>query len=431
MPAGAARSYEVAPSAARLTSSLRDIGYDFRTAIADLVDNSIAAEASRVDIDVEFEGEDSWVSIADDGLGMTANGVSEALRLGSRRQYEIGELGRYGLGLKTASLSQCRCLTVVTRRSPVNRVITRRSLDLDVIAEWDRFMVVEHPPTPAVEKAAERLQQGTGTVVVWERLDRVLPENRPEGGWARRRMTQHAVRLREHLGMVFHRMLEGVGRQQPLTITVNGEKVEPWNPFATGEPATRALPPQTFEITVGDVTGSVRLQAFVLPPRDKFSSLDEFERMAGPMKWNRQQGMYIYRANRLVQWGGWAGVRAIDEHTKLARVALDFDTDLDSAFNINVAKMRVSIPTPLRQMLERPLHEVCTRANFAYRNTSCRSGQGKVSEVPRGKESGGPAVGMAFRMAALELGRLDVLDEIVALIKSRDPEMVRSLGLAD
>ena len=106
----------ITPSAARLTESLRDIGYDFASAVADIVDNSIMAGASRVEILIEFDGTDSAVFVADDGRGMTANGLLEALRYGTRRTYSRGDLGRYGLGLKTASLSQCRSVTVVTRQ---------------------------------------------------------------------------------------------------------------------------------------------------------------------------------------------------------------------------------------------------------------------------------------------------------------------------
>ena len=115
------------------------------------------------------------------------------------------------------------------------------------------------------------------------------------------------------------------------------------------------------------------MQRFILPSRDQFSSADQFEKLSGPLNWNRQQGLYIYRAGRLVQWGGWNGIRGIDEHTKLARAALDFDTDLDSVFNINVAKMRVTIPPQLRQMLERPINELCGQADDAYRKTSRRA----------------------------------------------------------
>src|SRR6516165_9940588 len=138
-----ARSAGITPSAARLTESLRDIGYDFPSAVADVVDNSVMAGASRVDILIEFDGADSWVSVADDGCGMTANGLVEALRYGTRRTYARGDLGRYGLGLKTASLSQCRSVTVVTRSSTAANRVSARMLDLDLIAEWDEWLVVE------------------------------------------------------------------------------------------------------------------------------------------------------------------------------------------------------------------------------------------------------------------------------------------------
>lgn len=420
-------THEVTPSASRLTESLRDIGYDFPTAIADLVDNSVAAGASTVNIEIQFEGTESYVSIVDDGHGMTANALVEALRYGTRRSYQRGDLGRYGLGLKTAPLSQCRRVTVVSRRSKVNRVISRRSLDLDLIAEWDRWLIAELPPTAPVGAAIDALQEGHGTAVVWEKLDRVLPSSRPDGGWAKRRLGTLATKTAQHLGMVFHRFLEDSGERQ-LVITVNGEKVQPWNPFAVREPSTVALPKQEFEVPTEQGTGVVALSRFVLPPRDKFSSPSEFERLSGPHKWNRQQGLYIYRSNRLVQWGGWSGLRAIDEHTKLARAALDFDTDLDDHFHINVAKMRVSVPAVLRQMLERPIHELCVRADDAYRKSG--RWQAESTKTKSEPKSAIPATaGLALQAAALELGHVQPLREIISLLGQRDPELVHSLGL--
>jgi hypothetical protein len=421
------RSFEVPPSAARLTASLRDIGYDFPTAVADIVDNSVAAGATRVDIDIEFDGHGSFVSIADDGVGMTANGLIEALRYGTRRDYALSDQGRYGLGLKTAPLSQCRSVTIVTRRSEVNRVITRRTLDLDLVQEWDSWLVVEAEPTMAVQRAMERLSGGPGTVVVWEKLDRILPEQHPEGGWARRRLITLSGRLSEHLAMVFHRFLEGTADGRRLTISVNGEKVRPWNPFAPNEPFTKSLPVQSYEVAVGDFTGEVRLNPHVLPPRDRFSSASEFERLSGPLKWNRQQGIYAYRADRLVQWGGWNGLRGIDEHTKLARVALEFNTDLDELFHINVAKMRIAIPSQLRQMLERPIHELCVMADDAYRKTAKRD----TKQLSAAARPAGPvaSVGLAMNSAAMELGHTKVLREILALMRERDPEVLRLMGL--
>src|SRR6184192_3049778 len=108
---------EVIPAAGRLVGSLRDMGYEFATAVADLVDNSIEAGATVVTVDIEFEGENSWVRIADNGAGMTSAALREAMRYGSSREYSANDLGKFGLGLKVASLSQCQRLTVASRRT--------------------------------------------------------------------------------------------------------------------------------------------------------------------------------------------------------------------------------------------------------------------------------------------------------------------------
>jgi len=247
----------VTPSAARLTDSLRDIGYDFSSAIADLVDNSITAEATEVNVVIEFDGEASRVFISDNGRGMTVNGLTEAMRFGSRRKYGTGDLGRYGLGLKTASLSQGRCLTVVTRTSTGRRVIQTRQLDLDLIAEFDDWLVIEPDRTEVVERAWNLLEDAPGTVVIWEKLDRVVPSKNASGGWARRRFETLQHKASDHLAMVFHKFLSGEVGGERLVITVNGQKLVPWDPFARSESATKELAEQVFEIEHGDAAGEV------------------------------------------------------------------------------------------------------------------------------------------------------------------------------
>jgi len=427
--------FVVTPSAARLTQSLRDIGYDFPSAVADIVDNSLAAGAARVEINIEFDGADSRVFIADDGVGMTPLSLTEALRYGTRRVYAHGDLGRYGLGLKTASLSQCRCVTVVSRRHTATARTTARMLDLDVVEDWDDWLVLDPERDRDFHRATALLSDGGGTVVLWRDLDRVLPERKPDGGWARRRLETLASRTAEHLAMVFHRYLEGTAGKG-LTVTVNGEKIPPWNPFAPEEPARMQLPPLEFEVVVGRRAGVVKLDRYVLPAKDAFRDPEGFERLSGPLKWNRQQGLYVYRADRLVQWGGWAGIRAIDEHTKLARAALSFDTDLDSAFNIDVAKMRITIPPQLRQMLEQPVNELCIRSDSAYRKTatadSPRSDGVQRNENTK-RESRphepSPVAGLALRSAAMQAGEYAAFRRIVAALQEHAPEVAQSLGL--
>lgn len=426
-----AKPVDVTPSARRLTGSLRDIGYDFVAALADVVDNSVAADASTVDIEIVFDGPKSYVLIADDGAGMTESELMEALRFGTRREYQLGELGRYGLGLKTASISQCRRLTVATRRSLNYRRLALKTLDLDHIDRTDRWQVVDPPNDSRVYRCMEWLGDGPGTVIFWEHLDRVLPDRRPEGGWARRRLEHVAEQSREYLGMVFHRFLEGeTDRETPLAISVNGEKVRPWNPFAPLEDRRKELPIQSFEVSVGDVYGQVVLHRYILPPRDLFSSLVEFDRMSGPQKWNRQQGLYIYRADRLIQHGGWAGIRAVDEHTKFARASIDFQTDLDSLFKINVAKMRVLIPTEVRGLIERPIHDLCHSADAVYRRDPegrSKTRAGGDDDSPRSKLDVAN-VGACLMAAALEAGEHQALTRIMERLQAVDPDLAGALG---
>lgn len=433
--------FSVPPSAARLTGSLRDIGYDFHTAVADLVDNSIAAGGRRVGVELVFEPRKSYVLIWDDGRGMGPTEMLEALRFGSRRDYRRNELGRFGLGLKTGSFSQCRRLTVVSRKAPSRPTFHVRTLDLDFIARDDSWAVLADEQSDAIDHAKQILSDGPGTVVVWENLDRVLPDRYAESGWGRRRLRSLATKTAEHLSMVFHRFLAGANGLDQVTISVNqinadtGDpsvqlKLEDWDPFATSEPHTQILPAEIFEVETADGASEIKFSGYVLPPRDRFSSPGQFERLSGPLKWNRQQGLYIYRANRLVQYGGWNGLRGIDEHTKLARASIDFDTDLDETFQINVAKMSVVLPATLKNMLERPIHELCVRADAAYRQAAStgapRRGSGKSTSVD------GVAlreVGVALKAALFESTDLEGFRLALDRLKERHPELARALDL--
>lgn len=421
-----------APSAARLTSSLRDIGYDFVSAVADLIDNSISAGATDVAVEIEFAGPDSVVYVADNGSGLNARGMMEALRFGSRRTYESGDLGRYGLGLKTASLSQARCVTVVSRPADRKRPLWR-SLDLDLIAQLDEWVLAENPRDHAVEKSEEMLGTGTGTVVVWQNLDRVLPASGAHGGWAKRRFEVLADKTKQHLAMVFHRFLTGESGAPRISMRVNGDKVHAWDPFVRHEPGTQQLTNQQFELESATGVGEVELRRYILPGKKTFSTLGAFDEAAGPLNWNRQQGLYIYRENRLVQWGSWAGTRGIDEHTKLARASLDFGSNLDEVFNINVAKMRVSVPAQLKQMLDRPVSELCILADRVYRrqdaDADADADYDVVDRDQKAPVSGALSeVGLALKSAAIQSGEYDGFRSIMRVMSEQHPELARGLG---
>ena len=165
---------ELAPRASALAESLRDMGYSLRTALADVIDNSIAAGARNIDLLADTHEEIPAIGVLDDGSGMTQYELFEAMRPGSQSPLELrdaDDLGRFGLGLKTASFSQCRRLTVLTKKDGVPSCA---SWDLDTVAARDKWVVeVPDPSGLAGIRWADRLD-GDGTLVVWEKLDRLI-----------------------------------------------------------------------------------------------------------------------------------------------------------------------------------------------------------------------------------------------------------------
>lgn len=362
------RRTTVIPSAARLMTSLRDIGYDLPSAVADLVDNSVDAGATVIAIEVCRKGGSSFIRVVDNGRGMTERGLDEAMRYGSRRSYDGRDLGKFGLGLKTASLSQCRQLTVATRTTDRGRIRIRR-WDLDDVRQRDAWELERLVPSECPRYLIDPIRAAPGTVVLWEKLDRILAYSRPDGEHATRALESMSDSIAEHLSMVFHRFLAGqTSDGRKLAILFNGEPLSPWDPFARTEPATRQLAEQSLYIEHAGSMYVLTVRPYVLPSQVQFSSADAHTAASGPRKWNSQQGFYIYRGDRMIQSGGWNRLRTIDEHSKLARIALDVPGALEDLFQINVAKMRVVIPEAVRPQLRALAAGVVNMAQEAYRH---------------------------------------------------------------
>jgi anti-sigma regulatory factor (Ser/Thr protein kinase) len=449
--AKARKTAEVLPSARRLVNSLRDLGYQVAEAVADLVDNSIAAGAHSIEISIHFDGQDSWIRIADDGRGMGAGEITEAMRYGAARSYEYDDLGKFGLGLKTASMSQCRRLTVASRTSKSKARMEVRQLDLDYVERTDAWDVLILRSDERPEAATEPLLSHRGTVILWQVLDRILTYADPSGGWAKKHLLELAQRIEEHLAMVFHRFLAGEVPRKKLRITLNGNAVEPWDPFARAENATQALKTTEYELNTPAGSGIVRMDPYILPPKASFSSEAAWRRQSGPANWNYQQGLYIYRANRLIQSGGWSRIRTIDEHTKLSRIALFFNPELDAAFGINVAKMRVKLPSELKVQIEDAVSVAARQARDTYDakpDTPKKAGnrqQGKAAspggswaapgdaKVPlRGSSEplveAGRVQREAIENAAAVAEESAALKRIVGALRRETPRVARQLG---
>lgn len=365
---------QLIPSAKRLIKSLRDMGYDFSQAVADIVDNSVEANATVIAIDVEFDGDRSWLRIADNGKGMRPEELREAMRYGAKREYEEDDLGKFGLGLKTASMSQCQCLSVASRWNPERADVSAYSWDLKHIERTNRWEIL--PADKEFAPLRMPLKDTTGTVVLWQRLDRILGYKLPYGEMSRKRLGQMCREIETHLAMVFHKFLTGEVRKRRLKILVNGNEVLPWDPFCRAEMNTKALQQVRLQVEEEGIKGEVIFDPFVLPPQDGFSTPDAFRMASGPANWNQQQGFYIYRAGRMIQSGGWSNLRAPDEHTKLARIAVSFTPELDEAFKINVAKMRVQLPASIRNDVKQVVTLVAKMARDVYDRKNPRNANG-------------------------------------------------------
>ena len=362
-------SFEYAePPAAAMVEALRGIGYNAKTAIADLIDNSLAAGSATVWIDFHWDGADSFVTILDDGRGMSEDELRQAMRPGSRNPLETRhptDLGRFGLGLKTASFSQCRRLTVASK--PASGVVSIRRWDLDYVVAHNEWRLLVGPSDGSATHCDIVSGLDHGTLVLWERLDRLVGEADPADEEAQKRFRELADEVRDHLGMVFHRFLEG--SRPTLRVFINGRghehRVEAWDPFLENHPATISTPVES--IPFG--SGQIELRGFVLPHKDKLGEAAH-RAASGPAGWNAQQGFYVYRNRRLLVPGSWLDLGwAKEEHYKLARICLDIPNTMDTDWKIDVRKATARPPSAVRKRLKDLAERVRKQARevFAHR----------------------------------------------------------------
>lgn len=355
-----------------MVESMRAFGYTPETAIADLIDNSVAAGAQNVWIKFWWAGGDSYISIRDDGRGMTEPVLFEAMRLGTIGPLEARsavDLGRFGLGLKTASFSQCRRLTVATRSEDAQPAVRR--WDLDYVQQTNEWRLLKTPAAGSDGRLWERGDDAVGTTVLWEQMDRLVDAACPT---ADARAHDHFLRtiadVTDHLGMVFHRMLQGP--RPSLRIWIDGGGmggpvgVKPWDPFLEAHPATTCVG----EERIPFAGGHVLLKGFVLPHKSHFGP-GEHERAGGPGGWNARQGFYVYRNERLVVPGSWLGIGSDrpwtrEEHYKLARIRIDFPNSMDLEWQLDVKKSDARPPAELRDRLKVLALQVRSKAKEVY-----------------------------------------------------------------
>ncbi|SEB20579.1 ATP-binding protein [Pedobacter hartonius] len=330
----------VDPNVGNFIESIRDIGYSFEVAVADLIDNSITAGASQVSIHLTPVPQIRFAML-DNGTGMSESELREAMRLATKNPKDTrkkNDLGRFGLGLKTASFSQCRKLTVVSKK---DSQISSKQWDLDYISEKNQWLLKTPEDILDLPLLAELKSQKSGTLVCWETIDRCEKSE----------LTSVIDQVRKHLALVFHRFLEGADKLS-IKISLNNNGIKPFNPFNLNHPATQQLSLERIKIHSSEVT----VQPFILPHHSKLSQ-QEYEHYATEEGYIRSQGFYLYRENRILVYGTWWGLhKTVDAH-KLVRIKIDIPNDMDHYWGIDIKKSTAKpadlVKTNLKRIISR------------------------------------------------------------------------------
>lgn len=373
---------EVIQPSVDLLESMRSVGYSLEAAVADLLDNSITATARNIVIDADVV-DGKYVAVLDDGWGMSSEVAREALRLaGATGDRDASDLGRFGLGLKTASLSQARCLTVATKR---NEIVTTLRWDIDFVRDSGEWLlnVLDETDACTLPLWAELNAQSSGTLVVWNNLDLLLGDTRSPGAF----LAERLAGVRSSLALVFHRFL--ADRRDRLNIAVNGITLRPIDPFLSENPKTQRTALERLHIGGADV----EVEGFTLPHA---SALTPEERRRPDLGDGMRdaQGFYVYRNRRLISHGHWYGLARMNELSKQTRVKVDVPTSLDALWQLDIKKSRSEPPssfkTRLRQLIDPILdrgHRVHTfrgrreRSDVAHVWTKLKTREGFLYEV--------------------------------------------------
>lgn len=357
------RSIDAPPEASAMLEALRGLGYSAPSALADIIDNSIAAKASQIDLKFVFRGPESWICVLDDGVGMNREGLIRAMRMGVINplgKRDSNDLGRFGLGLKTASFSQCRRLTVASKR---NGTLHSFRWDLDILAQSpDRGWQLLEGPFEDLSRIEDWFRQTSeGTAVLWD-----VPDKLVTPGFTDQNFLDLIDRVENHLSMVFHRFLSAM--PPDFRIRINDVSVSPWDPFMENHPATWSSPVAEYVTP----SGKISVRCHVLPHKDRLSP-KEFTCAGGPAGWTSQQGFYIYRNRRLLVPGNWlnlgqGGTWTKEEAHKLARIRIDIPNTADHDWKIDVRKSSAVVPVKLRKQLAILANDIRKRARRVFVN---------------------------------------------------------------
>lgn len=342
------------PSPNVLMTSMRSIGYTFQTALADILDNSISAGANEIKIFSPINDQDLYITIIDNGKGMNDFELLNAMKYGSERDNNnLEDLGRFGLGLKSASLSQCRTLIVASK---CNNTINAYCWDLDYVIKtkgWGCLKLSndEINDLPSIDylKALEQ-----GTMVVWKNFDIAKKKS---GGYIRTYLSEEINEAFQHISLVFHRFLN---RKNSIKIFINEERIIGIDPFLEDHPKTDSKKPT--ELKIDD--SLIKVQTFILPHQSDLTSND-IEKLGGINSFKNGQGFYIYRNDRLIKWGTrfkLASFSMDKELYKYGRIKVDIPNTLDETREIDIKKQNAVIPKSIVHSLRKSVDSVCVKS---------------------------------------------------------------------
>jgi len=354
------KSIQLLPRASSLIESLRDIGYSFESAVADIIDNSITANANNIYIYFDFNDKKLSLAIIDDGVGMGKEELIEAMRPGTKNPLDSrdkNDLGRFGLGLKTASFSQCRKLTVVSSQ---NNQKVATVWDLDYVAKEDNWslQILDSNEISSLYKV-DKLNKN-GTLVLWEKTDRIIDNSVSDN--QEDFVYEKIENLQKHLELIFHRYLKG---KDKVNIFINGEQLKAFDPFFSNHRATQELAEEIITIN----NEKIKITPYILPHYSKVSAQD-YAYYAGSGGYLKNQGFYVYRNRRLLISGTWFRLIPQSEMYKLARIQIDLPNNLDNLWKIDVKKSKASPPLVIRQRLKKIIDRIAGSSTRVYKGRS-------------------------------------------------------------
>ena len=329
------------PNPKSTINSYRSFGYNLSTAIADIVDNSISANATEISLDYSWKGKESFITILDNGKGMNIAELIIAMTPGSKDPEDIRDekdLGRFGMGLKTASFSQCKRLTVVTKKKGYK--IIKRCWDIDFINQEEEWTLLDYISDDSLLNKLDKFE--SGTLIFWEILDRIVGNSNENNEAVKNAFYQELISVKEHLSLVFHKFIES----KKVKIYSNNYEIEAWNPFLLN------LNPKPEMGQSEILNNNVEVTYFILPHMSKIN-VEDYEKSGGPLGWYQQQGFYVYRGDRLLVSGDWLGIEKKREYSKLARISINFPNANDFDWNLDIKKSTATPPIEIRKELTR------------------------------------------------------------------------------